>query len=219
MNFEKHSNLEGYHATFSPSNCRTWIGKEDEAVLDMHVRSYAQQLGTAFHDIARKHIKRRTKVTKSNRNEIVLSLIEDYGIPYYVIEMNPNFDNMYNTFMLYTNDCIGFRMVPEQILYHSNLCFGTTDAINSLDQILKTKVLRIHDLKTGVMPAHMEQLYVYAALFCLEYKMKPEDLQIELRLYQNGEMLNYIPEAEEIVEVMEQIKRVDSEVQKLIMEE
>ena len=74
---------------------------------------------------------------------------------------------------------IGFKLTPEQVLYYSSNCFGTADAIS-----FKDKFLRIHDLKTGVIPAHVEQLEIYAALFCLEYKVKPQDIGMELRLYQ-----------------------------------
>lgn len=65
----------------------------------------------------------------------------------------------------YVNDAIGFRMTPEQVLCYSENCFGTADSICFRDDIL-----RIHDLKTGIVPAHMEQLLIYDALFCLEYK-------------------------------------------------
>ena len=66
------------------------------------------------------------------------------------------------TLNMYVNDAIGFRMTPEQVLYFLNNCFGTADAIAFRDGFL-----RIHDLKTGTTPAHMEQLEIYAALFCL----------------------------------------------------
>lgn len=67
------------------------------------------------------------------------------------------------TLNAYVNDAIGYKMIPEQILFYSDNCFGTADAI-----VFRNGLLRIHDLKTGVIPAHMEQLEVYAALFCLE---------------------------------------------------
>ena len=87
------------------------------------------------------------------------------------------------TFDQYVNDAIGFRMKPELTLYYSENCFGTADAI-AWDE--KTKFLRIHDLKTGEVPAKMEQLYIYAALFCLEYHQKPANMGFELRIYQNN---------------------------------
>ncbi len=77
---------------------------------------------------------------------------------------------------------------------------GTADAIS-----FRNNFLRIHDLKTGTRPVHIEQLEIYAALFCLEYKIKPADIKIELRIYQNDEILVHEPEAEEIIVIMNKI--------------
>ena len=77
---------------------------------------------------------------------------------------------------------------------------GTADAIS-----FRNNFLRIHDLKTGTRPVHIEQLEIYAALFCLEYKVKPTDIKIELRIYQNDEILVHAPEAEEIIVIMNKI--------------
>lgn len=77
---------------------------------------------------------------------------------------------------------------------------GTADAIS-----FRNNFLRIHDLKTGTRPVHIEQLEIYAALFCLEYKVKPTDIKIELRIYQNDEILVHEPEAEEIIAIMNKI--------------
>lgn len=77
---------------------------------------------------------------------------------------------------------------------------GTADAIS-----FRNNFLRIHDLKTGTRPVHIEQLEIYAALFCLEYKVKPTDIKIELRIYQNDEILVHEPEAEEIIVIMNKI--------------
>lgn len=81
---------------------------------------------------------------------------------------------------------------------------GTADAISFRDGLL-----RIHDLKTGKRIVHIEQLEIYAALFCLEYKMKPEDIKIELRIYQNDEIVIYEPTSEEINEIINKIKHTD----------
>ena len=77
---------------------------------------------------------------------------------------------------------------------------GTADAIS-----FRNNFLRIHDLKTGTRPVHIEQLEIYAALFCLEYKVKPTDIKIELRIYQNDEILVHEPEPEEIIIIMNKI--------------
>jgi hypothetical protein len=110
------------------------------------------------------------------------------------------------TLNMYVNDAIGFRMRPEQALYFSENCFGTADAIAFKE---KTSFLRIHDLKTGMTPASMKQLEIYAALFCLEYRMKPTDLQMELRIYQNDDILIENPIGEDILPIMEKIIEFD----------
>ena len=55
----------------------------------------------------------------------------------------------------------------------------------------------------------MEQLEIYAALFCLEYKVKPGDINIELRIYQNDDILCHNPTAEDILPIMDKIVRLD----------
>lgn len=109
------------------------------------------------------------------------------------------------TLNAYVNDAIGYRMTPEQVLFYSYNCFGTADAISFRDNIL-----RIHDLKTGEVPGHMEQLKIYAALFCLEYGINPNDIEIELRIYQSNEILVHNPSREEIKPIMEKIVNFDN---------
>ena len=101
---------------------------------------------------------------------------------------------------MYVNDGIGYNMTTEQILYFSENCFGTADTIS-----FKKDFLRIHDLKTGITPAHMEQLEIYAALFCLEYDIRPGDIGMELRLYQNDDKIIFNPTAEDILPIMDKI--------------
>lgn len=110
----------------------------------------------------------------------------------------------------YVNDAIGFRMEPEQILYYSDNCFGTADSI-----VFKNDILRIHDLKTGVIPAHMEQLDIYAALFCLEYKQNPSKISMELRIYQSDEIFVRIPPADDISYIMKKIVSFDKIINKI----
>lgn len=118
------------------------------------------------------------------------------------------------TLNMYVNDAIGYKMIPEQVLCYSDNCFGTADAI-----IFRNNLLRIHDLKTGVTPAHMEQLEIYAALFCLEYKIKPADIEMELRLYQNNEVLIHNPTVEDIVPIIDKIITFDKLINKIKSEE
>ena len=118
------------------------------------------------------------------------------------------------TLNMYVNDAIGYRMKPEQILYYSDNCFGTADTI-----CFRNGFLRIHDLKTGVIPAHIEQLLVYAALFCLEYKVKPAEIGMEVRLYQNDEVLVHNPEVDEIAPIMDKIITFDKILNRIKLEE
>lgn len=108
------------------------------------------------------------------------------------------------TLNMYINDAIGFRMEPEVVLFYSENAFGTADAIS----FIKNK-LRIHDLKTGVTPASMDQLEIYAAFFCLEYEIRPVDISIELRIYQNDDVVIAQPEPEYMTELMSRVIAAD----------
>ena len=65
----------------------------------------------------------------------------------------------------------------------------------------------------------MDQLRIYAALFCLEYVVKPENIKIELRIYQSGEVFYEEPEAEVIRAIMNKIVDSDKFLRKLKEEE
>lgn len=148
-----------------------------------------------------------------------------------------------DTLNLYVNDAIMFKMTPEQPLIYSYNCFGTADAIS-----YKRNVLRIHDLKTGDIEAKMTQLYIYAALFCLNYQnkvrelrkkglsdidiaemldVKPDELHFEpekfgdivLRIYQFNEFREEHPDPAEIRELMEIIIEHDRVIERLKAEE
>lgn len=119
------------------------------------------------------------------------------------------------TIYAYVNDAIGFKMDTEVVLYYSDRFFGTADAIS-----FRNGELRIHDLKTGKIPAHMEQLEIYAALFCLEYKIKPGEIKfIELRIYQNDDILCHNPTAEDIVPIMDKIVSLNKLLEKIDYQE
>ena len=114
----------------------------------------------------------------------------------------------------YVNDAIGFKMATEVVLFYSDRFFGTADAIS-----FKNNFLRIHDYKSGITPVHMDQLYIYAALFCLEYVVKPENIKIELRIYKQGEALCDEPDPEVIRAIMNKIVDSDRFLRKLKEEE
>ncbi len=124
------------------------------------------------------------------------------------------------TLNMYVNDAIAYKMNTEVVLRYSDNCFGTADAIKFNE---RKKHLRIHDLKTGEIPASMRQLMVYAALFCLEYDYNPEDIEIELRLYQNNMCLIHMPTNEDeppenIRYIMETIKEHDKDIEEFKLE-
>ena len=113
----------------------------------------------------------------------------------------------------YINDAIGFKMVPEQPLFYSINCFGTCDVIS-----FRKNFLRIHDFKSGVSPTSMQQLLIYTALFCLEYQVDPNTIDIELRIYQSDELVILEPAKEDILYIMEKIISFDKIVNNLKLE-
>lgn len=174
MNFNKHSEIEGLHAFLGASKYH-WLNYDDNKLIDSYSNFLATLKGTELHEFAKECIRLGIKLPKSQK-----------------------------TLNMYVNDAIGFRMTPEQILYFSENCFGTADAIS-----FRNDFLRIHDLKTGVVPAHMEQLLIYAALFCLEYKVKPGNIGMELRIYQSNTVFIDNPTADVILPIMDKIIRFD----------
>ncbi len=174
MTFNKHSNLEGQHAFLGASKYH-WINYSDEKVANAYAKFLATVRGTELHEFAAQCIRLGQKLPRSNK-----------------------------TLNMYVNDAIGYKMTPEQVLYYSDNCFGTADAI-----AFRNGILRIHDLKTGSVPAHLEQLEIYAALFCLEYNKKPSEIEIELRLYQGDDILIGNPTVEVIAPIMDKIITFD----------
>jgi hypothetical protein len=126
------------------------------------------------------------------------------------IELGVKLPDTPTTMNLYVNDAIGFRMTAEQMLFYSPNCYGTPDTIS-----FRRDKLRIHDLKTGIAKTSENQLYVYAALFCLEYGVKPHQIETELRIYQNDEIRTYEGEPETIVYIMDKIVMFDKRIELL----
>ena len=208
MNWNTHSNLIGKHALFSPSSV-SWLnyGTDEDSwdlIFSKYRAQYATTIGTTLHEFAEKRIKYCLRMYKTDKNNVLMYLL-DKGIPMSCIDMDFLFENLFH----YVNDAIGYRMDPEVILYYSENCFGTTDAI-----YFRNKELRIHDYKSGQAPTHMEQPLIYAALFCLEYDIKPMDISTVLRIYQANEVIESNPEPEEITNAMDQIIKLDKIVSK-----
>jgi hypothetical protein len=131
-----------------------------------------------------------------------------------LIQLGIKLPKQKKTLNMFVNDAIGFKMTSEQTLFYSINCFGTADAIS-----FRGNLLRIHDLKTGTTKASMSQLLIYAALFCLEYDIRPGDIEIELRIYQNNDVDILNPTADMILPIMDKIVQFDKLLNKLKEEE
>lgn len=167
-----------------------WLNDSDDKFIERFNKFEAAARGTRLHDSAARDI----------------LFGQEFNI------LRPANGRTYET---YVNDAIKYRMRPEQILYYSQWAFGTADAIS-----FRRNLLRIHDLKTGHTPVKIEQLYIYAALFCLEYHHKPGQIKIELRIYQNDQVNIWTPTAMEIAPIMDIIIKRTVMIQKYLnMEE
>lgn len=199
MNFNRHLQQEGKHAILSASSWR-WLNDDQDSLIKRISSQYAQTIGTILHAIAYKHIKYRIKMNKYDKKNVMMELLAN-GVPSIVVD-SIDFDSMFDNLMAYINDGVGFKMHPEVVLYYSDNFFGTADAITYNEN---ERFLRIHDYKSGVIPAHIEQLEIYAALFCLEYRFKPSEIDIRLQIYQNNEVLCHDPGPDEIRDVIDKI--------------
>lgn len=165
---------DGDHAFLGASN-HAWYNYDDEKLVKVYVSKLATVRGTMLHDLACKLIKMKVKLPENN-----------------------------STLNLYVNDSINFGLKPEYKLYYSKFAYGTTDAIDFKDGILK-----VSDLKTGKTKVSFMQLMIYAALFFLCYPEIPlkKVNRIELRVYQNNDILMETPEIDEILPIMDKIRR------------
>ena len=184
MIFNKHSSLEGLHAFLSASKYH-WINYSEDKLAQTFLNMQAFKRGTELHELASRLINLGVKLPRTEK-----------------------------TLNMYVNDAIGFRMTPEQVLFYSEYCFGTADAIS-----FRNNKLRIHDLKTGKSRVSMKQLLIYAALFCLEYRVRPGEIEIELRIYKEDEIEVYVPEVEEVAYIMDKIVSFNKYLKDLTAEE
>ncbi len=203
MNFNDHSKYKDQHAFLSPSKY-SWLNYDVDQLYSRYKAQYAAPIGTSLHAIASNHIKLGFKLTKRDERHIVYELLKS-GFPRDVVDVKDEYPNLMN----FVNDAIGFGMTSEQTLLYSDNCFGTADALS-----FERNLLRVHDYKSGSIPAHMDQLDIYSALFCLEYKKNPNEIQIEERIYQFGEIVVSNPPAELILSIMEKIIAYDRMIEK-----
>lgn len=183
MLFNRHSEVEGRHATLSASTY-SWVNYDEDKMARVFTTKEAARRGTRLHNLAKDMINLGIK-------------LEDLPL----------------TLNRYVNDAIGYRMTPEQVLYVSDNCFGTADALG-----FRKNKLRIHDLKTGVGETSIKQLEIYAAMFCIEYHFNPFDIEMELRIYQNDEVRIYDADPDEIMHIIDKIKTLNKLLDTMRME-
>src|SRR5699024_3284715 len=174
MKFNDHSDLNGEHSFLSPSNYH-WINCSREKLEAVYLNQRSKERGTILHAFASIAVEEKIKLANHKK-----------------------------ALNMFVNDCIGFKMESEQVLYYSNNSFGTADAIS-----FKDGKLMIFDLKTGITKPSFKQLDVYSALFCLEYGVDPTTIEIEERIYQGNGFEVMIPEPLYIREIMDKIVEFD----------
>lgn len=175
--FRRHLEVKDRHSFLSPSKYH-WVNYDDEKIVAAYDKSMTAALGTRLHAWSAETIRLGLRQPDNSK-----------------------------TINMYVNDCIGYRMQIEQPLVYSENAFGHTDAIWFGDNPDKESpyklLLRIFDLKNGDTPSSKSQLECYAALFCLEYNVRPMELEYDLRIYQNDEIIPFETDPEDITYIMD----------------
>ena len=212
FSFNKHDDLRGTHALFSPSQS-AWLRYDEEKVIDRVRSQMRAPVGSEIHEYAAQSIDRSHK--KGNLR-VIEQEIEDYIYTKYKTLKNLTYGELlinhlgyipkevFEAVKCYINDGIGYKMITEQPLVYSKRIYGTADTI-----IFRNNLLRIHDLKTGSHEADIEQLEIYAALFCLEYDIKPGDIDYELRIYHMDGLVVHNPTIEDLLPIVDSIVTKD----------
>lgn len=181
MKFNTHSTLEGRHSSLSASKYH-WIRYSNEKFIESFHKAEAARLGVRLHAFADEAIKMGIKLENNSK-----------------------------TLNRYINDCIGYRMSTEVVLRYSDNAFSTADALDFTKNPHSDRmILRCFDLKNGVSPASGDQLLVYAAYFCLEYGVRPMEIDYDLRIYQNDDFVEIEVNAEDILYIMDRIVEFDA---------
>ena len=180
MNFNTHSDLKDAHSFLSPSSYH-WLNYTTEKLIAVYNNQKQKEEGTLLHAFAQIAIEKRLKQA-----------------------------NQKKALNMFINDAIGFKMIPEQVLFYSRNSFGTADAIS-----FKDNLLRIFDLKTGITKPSFKQLDIYAALFCLEYGVDPTSIEVESRIYQGNGFEVHTPEPLYIRDIMNKIIEFDDVIEEI----
>lgn len=130
-----------------------------------------------------------------------------HDLAHNAIKLGVKLSTANKTLSMYVKDGIDYNMSVEQPLFYSVNCFGHADTIS-----FRRNKLRIHDLKTGVSPASVHQLEVYAAIFCLEYGIDPFAIEMEFRIYQSDQKLIYDGDPNIVLAIMDQIVYFDQKI-------
>lgn len=211
MKWNNHKEFEGKHAFMGGSNYH-WLNYDSEAFENRYYSQFSQAIGTALHQLAHDCIVSNTKLNKHDIHLIEMTMYKAF-IPKDAYD--PNF--LLTNLIPFVNDAIGFHMSSEILLFVNEFCFGTVDAIVYNDF---EKTLRVHDYKSGIIPAKIEQCYIYMAMFCIEYKIDPRKLKLlEARIYQNCECLVDNPSADIILDIISIIEKNTSRIQSYLTRE
>jgi hypothetical protein len=210
--------MDTLHAPFPPSQ-PSWLNYTDEQLIEALKNKYRAEIGTEIHEWASHQIILSSKVSgiKEVEKGVKTHIYEKYMEKY-----SKYYDHEFGTLLLkhlhyipgeaflttkqFINDSIGFRMESEKRLTVSSMIYGTADAVR---YYTKENLLRVSDLKTGKRPAKIEQVFIYAALYCYEYNLKPLNTNFEARIYQNGEIFIEQPSGEDIDDILKNILHKD----------
>lgn len=188
MQFNKHSELAGRHATISASKYH-WINYSDEKFIQWVKTQMMAREGSELHDLAAFLIRKGVKLPRNKK-----------------------------TLNRYVNDAIGFRMNPEQTLFYSVHCFGTADAITLQEiegvYILRISDLKTGVTPSSFKQL---MVYAALFCLEYEFKPF-EMGQIILRIYQNDDVQEFEPPREDVTFIMDRIKTFDAMLDNVMQE-
>lgn len=217
------SSMSISHAPFPPSQ-PAWLRYTDAQIIEAFKNKYRSDIGTEIHEWASHQIILSSK--PSGIREVERG-VKTHIYEKYMVETSKCYDpEVGSTFLehlrylpgdaflsakLFICDSIGFRMESEQKLSVSKIIEGTADAVRYYP---KENLLRVSDLKTGSRPAKIEQVFVYAALYCYENRLDPLKTNFETRIYQNGEVYIEHPSGDVISNALNISLHLDEVVEK-----